>query len=624
MRLDSRAALALCLLAVAATAHARSSSPLVLSPDGTLLAAVNPDSDSVTLLRAATLERLGEVKVGRDPRGACFASDGRTLAVSNRGSDDVSVVDAADLRETRRIAGFGAPHGVVCDGTRVLVAESARSRVSAADLATGSVTARAAVEPHPTGLALAPRGRLLVTHFFTGRLSVLDARRLTTLGVVGAPSDANLSRHVAVSPDGRRAYLPLTFSDSDASPRGFDTTVLPAVTVADLDALAPLPRERVHLATPRRAVNLPGAAAISADGRLLYVAAEGTDDVTVVELPNGRLLAHIDVGAAPSGLALSRDGTRLYALNSLDGTVTAVRAVPRTAGLETPLYDLSFHRPIVPGGRRGGLTCASCHAGPDVAVRVGEGDRLEFVSPPWTAVATSETTRIPLPERVLRGKKVFTSAARPELSAQRWVSCASCHPDGGMDARTWADFPDGPRNTPALFGAVETFPLHWSGDLDELQDVEITIRRVHFGRGLVGGPERAPGGDPYANSSPDLDALAAYVASLRAPAPPPTDARLSARGAEVFAARGCVSCHPGPLYTDRRTHDVGTGASPRERKGPRFDTPSLRSAWLTAPYLHDGSAATLEDVLKGRGEHGVWDGLGADERAALVEYLRSL
>ncbi len=631
------AAAAAFLLAARVAAGGLSSSAVAVSEDGKLVAAVNPDSDSVTLLSASPLRTLGELKVGRDPRTLCFSADGRLLAVANRGSGDVSIVDVASRRELRRVSGLGLPHGVLIDGKRLFVAESSRASIAVADLETGSVTARVAVEPHPAGLALTPaRDRLLATHFFTGRLSVVDAGSLVIQGVVGAPAAANLSQHVAVSPDGRKAYLPLTFSNADASPRGFDTTIVPVVTVADLASRAPLPRERLHLTTARRAVNLPSAAVVSPDGSVLYVANAGTDDVLAAELPSGRILAHIDVGASPRGLALSPDGSLLYAVNVLDGTLSVVRAGVSASGGALPLTDVSFHRPIdtAKGATdrrtlkavdlRGSLTCASCHAGPSDRVRVAADGRMELVAPPWVVEESTALTRIPLPALVLKGKKVFHSALRPQLSAERWISCASCHPDGGMDGRTWADFPDGARNTPALFGAAETMPLHWSGDLDELQDVEITIRRVHFGVGLVGGPERAPGGDPYARSSPDLDALAVFVASLRAPSPPAAEPDAVRKGEAVYAASGCITCHPSPLYTDQRVHDVGTGRAARERRGVRFDTPSLRSLWMTAPYFHDGSAATLPDVLRSGREHGVWGSLTKEERRLLLAYLGSL
>jgi cytochrome c peroxidase len=104
----------------------------------------------------------------------------------------------------------------------------------------------------------------------------------------------------------------------------------------------------------------------------------------------------------------------------------------------------------------------------------------------------------------------------------------------------------------------------------------------------------------------ELDALAAFVDSLRpisSPRRTPDGALTTSAmsGAAVFQAAGCTSCHaPAARFTDRQLHDVGTGAAVlgvREIEGPRFKTPSLRELWLTAPYLHDGRAATLRDAI---------------------------
>jgi mono/diheme cytochrome c family protein len=159
--------------------------------------------------------------------------------------------------------------------------------------------------------------------------------------------------------------------------------------------------------------------------------------------------------------------------------------------------------------------------------------------------------------------------------------------------------------------------------------------------------------DPDA-SAPLLDALAAYVNfGIPLPIPPATDPALVARGRAIFerADVGCAACHSGPRFTDSgqgnpglelggaiRLHDVGTcatgGAWPDNpgadvANDPRtacdFDTPSLSGIASSPPYLHDGSAPTLRDVLeRTRGRMGDISSLSADDEAALVEFLRSL
>lgn len=84
--------------------------------------------------------------------------------------------------------------------------------------------------------------------------------------------------------------------------------------------------------------------------------------------------------------------------------------------------------------------------------------------------------------------------------------------------------------------------------------------------------------------------------------------------------------HPPPLYTDLRQHAVGTH-NRSDRPEDRLDTPTLIEAWRTGPYLHDGSAATLLEVLTTRNpndEHGTTSHLTERDLADLAAYVGSL
>src|SRR5262249_2036217 len=118
----------------------------------------------------------------------------------------------------------------------------------------------------------------------------------------------------------------------------------------------------------------------------------------------------------------------------------------------------------------------------------------------------------------------------------------------------------------------------------------------------------------------DTDSLAAYLESLPTVRTPTRDAAQVARGRQVFEAEGCRSCHAGPAYTD----------PPRPKLGGRLkesDTPSLLGLAASAPYFHDGSAATLESVLRDRGAvHGMADTarLSDKDLADLTAFLETL
>ncbi|HMV69882.1 MAG TPA: hypothetical protein PKA64_23785 [Myxococcota bacterium] len=244
----------------------------------------------------------------------------------------------------------------------------------------------------------------------------------------------------------------------------------------------------------------------------------------------------------------------------------------------------------------------------------------------------------------LRGAQVFHDSADRRMSLDGYASCASCHLDGEDDARTW-DFTDrgeGVRNTASLRGMAERpGPIHWSANFDEVQDFEADIRNAQAGRGFLSddawrGPHGPSLGEPKVGLSAELDALAAYVTSLHAlQVPWDVDVR---EGEALFTDLGCPACHPDG-GTDSRwlapgeplLHDVGTltAASGQRLHGPLsgLDTPTLRGVWDTPPYLHDGSAPTLRDVLVTRnpeGRHGDTSRLTDDQLTALERYLRSL
>jgi cytochrome c peroxidase len=108
------------------------------------------------------------------------------------------------------------------------------------------------------------------------------------------------------------------------------------------------------------------------------------------------------------------------------------------------------------------------------------------------------------------------------------------------------------------------------------------------------------------------------------------DGKLSAaaeRGKALFFSErlGCNTCHPEPLYTDLKLHDVGSKG--QYDRASEFDTPSLIECWRTAPYMHDGHHTTIQELLKmdkhGK-ETGDIEGLTDQEIADLAEFVLSL
>jgi hypothetical protein len=209
----------------------------------------------------------------------------------------------------------------------------------------------------------------------------------------------------------------------------------------------------------------------------------------------------------------------------------------------------------------------------------------------------------------------------------------------------FTDRGEGLRNTITLRGQGGNAgaPLHWTGNFDEVQDFENDIRAFFGGTGFMAdadfltGTRSQPMGDVKAGVSVDLDALADYLGSLQDAGRSPrrqTNGAMTPEavaGKALFDASGCAACHSGPRLSDSNTglrHDVGTiKPSSGKRAGATldgFDTPALLGLWATAPYLHDGSAQTLKDVLttaNPAGRHGDLSSLSPAQIDQIVEYL---
>lgn len=213
-----------------------------------------------------------------------------------------------------------------------------------------------------------------------------------------------------------------------------------------------------------------------------------------------------------------------------------------------------------------------------------------------------------------QGEIHFNDAA---LCFQNWLSCATCHPDARTDAMNWDLLNDGmgnPKNVKTMLLAHKTPRAMWLGvRADAETGVRAGIKHIQFA------------------VRPEEDALAidAYLKALKpAPSPYLVNGKLSEaaeRGKTLFKKSGCITCHPAPLYTDLKMHDVGTTKG--QDTGKPVDTPQLVEVWRTAPYLHDGRAATMREVIttfnhadtRGKTSH-----LTEEQIDDLTEYLLSL
>lgn len=205
------------------------------------------------------------------------------------------------------------------------------------------------------------------------------------------------------------------------------------------------------------------------------------------------------------------------------------------------------------------------------------------------------------------------------LCLQGWQSCSSCHPnEARVDGFNWDLLNDGignPKSTRDLVWAYKTPPAMFLGVRTNAETaVRAGLKFILF----TNAPEEV------------ASSIDAYLKSLK-PAPSPYLVRgkfssAAQRGKKIFRSVGCADCHVPGIFTDLKAHEVGTR---RTFDGPKdiFYTPTLIEVWRTAPYLHDGSAATMRDVITTRNanaEHGATKDLSEQELNDLCEYVLSL
>ena len=268
--------------------------------------------------------------------------------------------------------------------------------------------------------------------------------------------------------------------------------------------------------------------------------------------------------------------------------------------------------------KRVGITCALCHSTVDNSFASGIGKRLDG----WANRDLNPGAIIALsPALDAATKAVYNSWGK-----------------GKYDPRFNIDGQNKPVVIPPAYGLQGIHRITFTGDGD---DVAYWNRYVAVTQmGGLGTMTEPRLGLAITHGTVDLvtdklPALQAYQLSLKAPAPPASsfDPVAAARGKLIFEGAGkCASCHTGPTFTDANATLHPPGDSMAEPETPSYASRSatklyrttpLMGLWQHAPYFHDGSATTPEEVVR------IYDarralGLSAQDIADLSQYLKSL
>ena len=233
--------------------------------------------------------------------------------------------------------------------------------------------------------------------------------------------------------------------------------------------------------------------------------------------------------------------------------------------------------------------------------------RVDAVNLSNKKVSSLTFTSQPEANEVRKGHILWSDAT---LCYQGWQSCNSCHPDAVVDGFNWDNLNDGigggGKNTKSMLYSHRTPPVMSTGIR---ADAEIAVgagmKFIQFNtldeENLIYIDEYlkslSPVTSPYLNKDGTLTE--------------------SAEAGKALFQQNCASCHPAPLYTDNNLYDVGTKHFSGD--SGKYDVPTLNEVWRTAPYMHDGSMNTIEEVVRYFASH-----LTGTEVSQLSDYVRSI
>jgi YVTN family beta-propeller protein len=610
--LPRRAKLALALLfatiSYGATVRYPSPDDMALSADGKRLYVVCGGTDELLVVDRATKAVAGRIPVGRLPRGVTVSPDGSRIYVANSWSDNISEIDAASLRVIRTLPAGFEPTGVAVDGRGeyLYAANRLGGNVSVVDLKTASEDRRLVAGRGASWLTTSADGsRIFVTHIYPnpGKFRTQPESEITEIDTA---SRRILSRlplhnvagefHVAVSKDGRLGIVaqmrPKNLVPLAHVEHGWAFGNSLSIFGDAVGGVVQLPLDAIE-----DYFSLPFGVAIAPGQSKAYVSASGSNEVAIIDLHKlvaaakssdapklandlsaaaRYVVARVPVGHNPRSVVLSPDGATLYVANRLDDTVSV---------LDTARAEVTATIPL---------------GGPAELTQARRGERLFFSS---------------------------------KFAFGNQFGCANCHLDATIDGLQWDLEPDGFGvdivDNRSLEEIADTAPFKWNGGNPDLE-TECGVRTERFffrSEGFRGG---------------DLKDLVNFIETIplrpnryRLPNGEMTPAQERGKaiflrtarkdGSPIPAGSQCFVCHSGAYYTNQTLANVDTGKA--TDRSPEIDVPHLTNVAYSAPYLHDGSARTLEEiwtVFNPNDKHGVTNDLSKDELNDLIEYLKTL
>ncbi|MHC4533016.1 MAG: cell surface protein [Planctomycetota bacterium] len=554
------------------------------------------------------------------PSGLALSTDKSRLYVTcAQPKGQVKVINLQNGKITRTLPAGHTPMAPVLssNGKTLYVCNRFDNNVSVIDLASHKQVAKIPVQREPVAAALTPNGRFLFVnnHIPVGVankgniaavVSVIDTRSNKVITTIELPNGTTALQGICISPDGRYAYAAHILArytvPTTQLERGWINTN--ALSIIDIESKRLF--DTVLLDDVDNGAANPWAVSCTNDGKYVCVTHAGTHELSLIDV-NAMLEKIRKYHADEKNTRSSSAGQSNY--GGYGSTSTPTSNIPNELSF---LYGIRQRIKLNGKGPR-----ALAIIGSNIYVAEYFTDTLTVVDINKTAGINTTALQLgPIPQltQKRRGEMLFHDAT---LCFQHWQSCASCHPGGArVDALNWDLLNDGlgnPKNTKNLLFAHRTPPSMMTGVRENAEmAVRSGIRHILF----AVRPEE------------EVVSIDEYLKSLKPiPSPYLVKGKLSAsakRGRKIYTKARCDSCHTGALHTDLKQHDVGTGDGLDKDK--KFDTPSLVEAWRTAPYLYDGRAATIEEVIAIYNlddKHGQTSNLSVKEITDLANFVLS-
>jgi PQQ-dependent catabolism-associated beta-propeller protein len=252
---------------------------------------------------------LGQVAVGKRPRGMALSHDGKQLYVAAGEDDRIDVVDLATRKVVDHLPSGPDPERFVVspDGRRLYIADEDDSQVAFVDIASKTITARIDVGGEPEGMAVSPDGKWVIctseaaslAHFIDADKAVL----VDSLMVGARPRDARFT------PDGRELWVS---SEQRATVSVIDPASRKLLRTIDFEKESPPENVQAVQMTMTR------------DGATAYVALGRGNHVARIDVKSGKVGPYYTAGFRTWNLALSPDERRVYAANGLSGDLSLI------------------------------------------------------------------------------------------------------------------------------------------------------------------------------------------------------------------------------------------------------------------------------------------------------------